>query len=169
MDSQPQHGNCCALSSTTLTRIQKNISEPLYLTDDEHRIYWEKKALEKDISKTIPARLVRERHHQTYIKLGFAIPGDLFGLCKRYQEAKCENPRDKVNGLLGVSGNCCSEAVHVDYARSKYDLCSMVLQHHFLTHVYDEGQPEPSPQHHSILMIRSAQVFHQAMGVSYID
>jgi hypothetical protein len=53
----------------------------------------------------------------------------LLRLIFQYREARCEDVRDKVFGLLGLAKSCCSTALKVDYSSSLIDLHQEILRH----------------------------------------
>lgn len=101
--------------------------------------FFEQQYLQRnEIRKTIAARLCHEWQDRQVDKSQNRRLGDhLFDLCSRYAEAKCEDPRDKIFGLLGIAAECCREAVPVNYSLSKYEIYGLVIQHHCLDHIYD--------------------------------
>jgi hypothetical protein len=123
-----------------------------------------------DIRASIPARIFRQwRDRQEAMSQNRKVDRNLHDLCLRYAEAKCQDQRDKVFGLLGFADECCKEAVPVDYSLSLYEICGRVLQHHFLTHVYDEGEHSSGSRFDGRtpgLIILTSQIFHRRLGIT---
>ncbi len=123
-----------------------------------------KPTIEK-IRRSISARLVRQRidGHR-----GQLDGSPLHDLCLRFVEAKCEDHRDKIFGLLGIAATCCRDAVLVDYSMSAYEVCGKVLQHHFLAHVYPKHAQSSRKisEDKSASIIPTSQVFHRALDIT---
>ena len=128
-----------------------------------------------DIRASIPARIFRQwRDRQEAMSQNRKIDRNLHDLCLRYAEANCQDQRDKVFGLLGFAEDCCKEAVPVDYSLSLYEICGRVLQHHFLMHVYDEGEQSTTKELSGShldgrtpgLIILTSQIFHRRLGIT---
>lgn len=132
------------------------------------------KAMATEIRKTMPARYYRQWRDR---RQGQLEDSNLHDLCLRYSEAKCEDPRDKIYGLLSFAAKCCKEAVPVDYTLSRYEVCGLVLRHHATVHTYDEGvasllEPPGIPElsgRTTTLIIRESQIFHRSLGITRAD
>lgn len=61
----------------------------------------------------------------------------LLSLMQTYRDAKCADIRDKLFGLHSIALSCCRKSVPIDYTRSTYNLCGMILAHHFYHHSKD--------------------------------
>jgi hypothetical protein len=55
-------------------------------------------------------------------------------LAETFREAKCFDKKDRVFGLLGLTGTCCQTEIVVDYEMSKESLLSSVFRHHVNCH-----------------------------------
>lgn len=86
----------------------------------------------QDTERSSMSRLIAlKQKKETTIRaesLHLALLADTFG------ETKCFDKRDRVFGLLGLTGPCCQTAIVVDYEMSKENLFSSVFQHHVTCH-----------------------------------
>ncbi|KAL2060227.1 hypothetical protein VTL71DRAFT_9622 [Oculimacula yallundae] len=58
----------------------------------------------------------------------------IFELCSIHREACCTDPLDKCFGLLGMSMNCCQQAIKVDYGLPLPLLSGMIVEHQLRDH-----------------------------------
>lgn len=137
---------------------------------DRHGVSVILKPTTEKIRRSIPARLVRQRIDRQRGPRGRwqLDESRLYDLCLRFVEAKCEDHRDKIFGLLGIAAKCCRNAVLVNYSLSAYEVCGGVLQHYFLAHVCDKHAPSSrkGPEQKSTLIIPTSQVFHRALDIT---
>jgi hypothetical protein len=82
----------------------------------------------------------------------------IYQLCSIYGRAECEDQRDKIFGLLGITSSCCSRAIQVDYSAPLSELAQAALLHH----IYDH-------QDCSLKTLESSIVFHGYLGITPID
>ncbi|RDW81886.1 hypothetical protein BP6252_02998 [Coleophoma cylindrospora] len=146
--------------------------------------------LDADARDTMPARLVREwKNRKTSDVIeGYIVDRSLCSLYYRYEKAKCQDPRDKIYGLRSFAGECCNDAVPIDYSMPRYDLCGLLFQHHVLNHLNDKDEANNrlgysyrvrddtndylrrpkylSSQGAPASIIRTSQLFHQSMRVT---
>jgi hypothetical protein len=86
------------------------------------------------------------------------VPRSIFQLCSIYGKARCEDQRDKIFGLLGITSSCCSRAIQVDYSAPLSELAQVVLLHHICDH-----------QDGSLMTLESFIDFHHFLGIIPID
>jgi hypothetical protein len=145
-----------------------------YLLDrmdrDRHRVSAVIKPTTEKIRRSIPARLVRQRIDKQRRSKGLLQLDEspLHDLCLRFVEAKCEDNRDKIFGLLGIGAKCCRDAIPVDYSLAAYQICGEVLKHHFLAHVYDKHalSLRKGSEAISTSIIPTSQIFHRALEIT---
>jgi hypothetical protein len=58
----------------------------------------------------------------------------LLDLYLRFQDSKCQDPRDKVFGLHSLAKTCCRAGTLIDYSKTATHSCGQLLKHHFLSH-----------------------------------
>jgi hypothetical protein len=88
-------------------------------------------------------------------------PRAIIHLSSQYGSAGCEDRRDKIFGLLGVSSLCCREAVHVDYSSSFGDITQKALIHHI------SSPPGTHKRHHTQGDV--IQLFHEQLKITPND
>lgn len=79
-------------------------------------------------------------------------------LCSIYRNAKCEDQRDKIFGLLGIASSCCSRAIQVDYSSTLPELAQAVLLHHI--HEHQDGALEA---------LEGYIDFHHSLAITPVD
>jgi hypothetical protein len=84
------------------------------------------------IHASIPGRLNRQRIDRQSPE---SKQKSLLDLLWMYKEAGCVDPRDKVFALHGLAADCCRRAICIDYAKSTYEICGLLLQHHAFHHI----------------------------------
>jgi len=140
-----------------------------------------------EIRKTMPTRLCHQRstrlcQQRSYkakekCDKGIKEESNMYDLCLRYAESLCEDPRDKVYGLLGFAAGCCKFAIPVDYSLSMSQVCGLVLEHYCTSHLYEERLiypkdaeiPQSSVEVSEIPIMRICQLFHMVVGVNSAD
>jgi len=88
-------------------------------------------------------------------------PRAIIYLSSQYGSAGCEDRRDKIFGLLGVSSLCCREAVHVDYSSSFEDITQKALIHHI------SSPPGTHKRHHAQGDV--IHLFHEQLKITPDD
>jgi hypothetical protein len=64
----------------------------------------------------------------------------LVDLLVQFKDSQCQDIRDKVFGVLSLSGECCRAAVPADYLLGPKDICARPLEHHLSRHGGAEGK-----------------------------
>ncbi|KAG4432302.1 hypothetical protein IFR05_012209 [Cadophora sp. M221] len=62
-------------------------------------------------------------------------PPPLADLVLLFKESQCEDPRDTVFGLIGLTDVCCRNGVPADYSTTPENLCTTLLLHHIAFHL----------------------------------
>ncbi|KAF8857248.1 HET-domain-containing protein [Acephala macrosclerotiorum] len=83
--------------------------------------------------------LCKTIQHRNPFSTNILRSSSLFDVIDTYKNAECENPLDKVYGLLGVAPNCCRECLHVNYGQAPSELCKSILRHYLGAHAIEAG------------------------------
>jgi hypothetical protein len=119
----------------------------------------ERMTLVRQIGNSIALSLIMDpRFAGEESHLAGNAPRSIVQLCSIYGKAKCEDPRDRVFGLLGIASSCCSRAIQVDYSSTLPEVAQAVLLHH----IYDHRDGTQSA-------LENAIDFHQSLGITPID
>ncbi|KAL5329498.1 hypothetical protein ACEPPN_003012 [Leptodophora sp. 'Broadleaf-Isolate-01'] len=62
-------------------------------------------------------------------------PPALADLVLLFKDSQCEDPRDTIFGLLGMTHVCCRHEVPADYSTTPENLCTTLLLHHIANHL----------------------------------
>ncbi|MAD83661.1 MAG: hypothetical protein CL912_11935 [Deltaproteobacteria bacterium] len=109
--------------------------------DDEPRVLWidalciNQNNTEDRFSITCsaPFRLSQAAIDKDERRFPLALP--LADLTLKFKGSECEDPRDAVFGLLGLTLLCCRDAVRADYLMTSEQLCNNLLLHHIAYHL----------------------------------
>ncbi|KAH7408946.1 hypothetical protein BKA64DRAFT_384617 [Cadophora sp. MPI-SDFR-AT-0126] len=80
------------------------------------------------------ALLVSRRGDSIDTTRGRAGEYPLLYLCADHAGSQCLDERDRIFGLCSLALLCCIKAVPVDYSRSYFEICDMVLANHCIYH-----------------------------------
>jgi hypothetical protein len=81
----------------------------------------------------LPVRLLQHRH--SIISFNHSLVDVLF----EFEEAICQDPRDKIFGLFFLSKACCRAHVVVDYSKTACEICRDAVAHHPQEHFRSIG------------------------------
>jgi hypothetical protein len=100
----------------------------------------------------------------------YEVPEDLGALCANYGRSKIEERKDRVFGLYGIVGDCCKNAVTINYSAPWLEICNRVFDHYILVHLVGLHEIwEDRKGLHEGAMVEKSQKFHMALKLGSQD
>ena len=105
----------------------KSFNTVLYELKERERFHTHRYQELHDIYSTIPGRFSQRRFNAKSDDPEALPVLDLF---ITFKDSLCQDPRDKIYGLLSLARDCCKREIVVDYSNTPFEVCRVALEHH---------------------------------------